>query len=76
VSVLCAFFFVRQFPVKQIMVVLNRAIFECKFLRLMFAGILQIIAASAKKPDHTLDLRNHLVRPNLKAIKHLLPTLH
>jgi hypothetical protein len=41
----------------------------------MFAGILQaIIAASArKKPEHTLDPRNHLVRPNPKATKHLLP---
>jgi hypothetical protein len=46
-----------------------------QILRLIFAGILQaIIAASAKNvPEPTLDPRNHLVRPNPKATKHLLP---
>jgi hypothetical protein len=44
----------------------------------MFCGILQaIIAASARNVPEHIDPRNHLVRPNPKATKHLLlPKLH
>jgi hypothetical protein len=43
----------------------------------MFAVLQAIIAASAKNvPEPHIGSRNHLVRPNPKATKHLLPTLH